>query len=74
MDFPILIIWMNPLSFLGASGVFFLFLFHFLMKIKIANRKAPYRVLRRHIWGYSVCYFNQDFLNYIGEVINAVTY
>ena len=31
VDFPILFIWMSPLKFLGASGVFFI-LFHFLMK------------------------------------------
>ena len=37
MDFPIVIIWMSPLSLLGASGV----IFHFSMKIKIANRIAP---------------------------------
>ena len=41
MDFPILIIWMSPLSLLGATGVIFSFLFHFSMKIKLANRKAP---------------------------------
>ena len=39
MDFPILIIWMSPLSFVGASGVFFFsFLFHF--SIEKANRIA----------------------------------
>ena len=27
MDFPIIIIWMSPLSFLGALGVIFSFLF-----------------------------------------------
>ena len=37
MDFPILIIWMSPLSFLGTSGVNF----HFSMKIMSANRIAP---------------------------------
>ena len=26
MDFPIVIIWINPLSRLGASGVFFMFI------------------------------------------------
>ena len=48
MDFPILIIWISPFSFLGTSGVFFSFLLHFSMKIKIANRIAP-------DGGYSVC-------------------
>ena len=37
MVFPILIIWMSSLSFLRTSGV----MFHFSMKIKIANRIAP---------------------------------
>ena len=41
MDFPILINWMSPFSFLGVSRVFFSFLFHFLMKIMSANRIAP---------------------------------
>ena len=41
MDFPILIIWMLRFSFLGASGVFFLFLSHFTIKIMSANRIAP---------------------------------
>ena len=40
MDFPILIIWMSPFSILGASGSIFSFLFHFSMKVKIANRIA----------------------------------
>ena len=39
MDFPILIIWMSPFSILGAF--FFSFLFHFSMKVKIANRIVP---------------------------------
>ena len=41
MDFPILIIWMSPLSLLGTSGVIFHFLFNFSMIIKIANRIVP---------------------------------
>ena len=40
MDFPILIIWMSPFSFLGASGVIFSFLFNFSMKLS-ANRITP---------------------------------
>ena len=40
MDFPILIIWMGPRSFLGALGVFFSFLFHFSMNFMPANRIA----------------------------------
>ena len=32
---------MSPLSFLGAIGVVFSFLFHFSMKITLANRIAP---------------------------------
>ena len=41
MDFPILIIWVSPFSVLAASGVIFLFLFHFSMKIMSANIIAP---------------------------------
>ena len=37
MDFPIVSIWMSPLSFLGASRV--IFHFYFIMS---ANRIAPY--------------------------------
>ena len=38
-------------------GSNFSFLFHFSMKITQANRIAQVgcRILRRHIWGYSVC-------------------
>ena len=39
MDFPILIIWMCPLSFLGHQE-YFSFLFNFLVKILSANRIA----------------------------------
>ena len=46
MDFPILIIWMSPLLFLGTSEEIFSFLFHFSMKITIANRIAPNGMLR----------------------------
>ena len=38
MDFPILIIWMSPLPFVGASGVIFV---HFSMKFLSTNRIAP---------------------------------
>ena len=41
MDFPILIIWMTPLLFLGASGVIFHFLFHFSIKFMQANIITP---------------------------------
>ena len=50
----------EPTFILGAPGVFFFsFLMHFSMKLKIANRIAPdgRRVLRRHIWCYSVCLY-----------------
>ena len=39
MDFPIIIIWLSPFSFIGASEMIFLFLFYFSMKL--ANRIAP---------------------------------
>ena len=60
MDFPILIIWMSSLLFLGASEVFFFSsLVYFSMKIISANRKAPdgtpRRIWRRPIWDY--CFF-----------------
>ena len=41
MDFPILIIWMSPLSVLGELGVIFHFLYHFSIEIMSANRIAP---------------------------------
>ena len=42
MDFPIIINWVSPLSFLGVLGVIFLmFLSHFSMKFFCANRIAP---------------------------------
>ena len=42
MDFPIIINWMSPLSYLGVLGVIlFLFLSHFSMKFLHANRIAP---------------------------------
>ena len=41
MDLSILAIWMSPLSFLGALGVFSSFLFHFSIKFTFqANRIA----------------------------------
>ena len=40
MDFPILIIWMSPLSFLGTLGSTFHFYFIFSMKFVSANRIA----------------------------------
>ena len=41
MNFPFFIIWMSPLSFLGAAGVIFSFLFCFSMKFFKAKRIAP---------------------------------
>ena len=41
MDSPIIIIWESPLSFLGMSGMVFIFLSHFSMKFLCANRIAP---------------------------------
>ena len=42
MDFPIIIIWVSPLSFLEALGViFFIFLLHVSLKFFSANRIAP---------------------------------
>ena len=41
MDFPIIINWMSPLSFLGVLGVIFIFSFNFSMKFLSANRIAP---------------------------------
>ena len=42
MDFPIIIIRVSPLTFLGASGVFFLLNFiQFSVKFLLANRIAP---------------------------------
>ena len=54
MDFPILIIWMCPFSFLGTSGVF---IFHFSMKFVQANRIAQmFRgVTSRDILGRQAC-------------------
>ena len=40
MDFPIVVIWINPLSFLGAAGGNFSSLFHFSMNFMSANRIA----------------------------------
>ena len=40
MDFPILIIWMGPLSFLGESGVFFIFISCF-DEIHVSNQNSP---------------------------------
>ena len=36
MDFSILIIWMSPFSFLGASGVIFYFYFIFFDEIHVS--------------------------------------
>ena len=41
MDFPIIIIRVSPLSFLGVLGVIFYFLSNFSMKFLCANRIAP---------------------------------
>ena len=41
MDLPIIIIWVSPLSFLGPSGVFLDFFFHFSVKFLQSNRIAP---------------------------------
>ena len=40
MDFPNIINWVSPLSFLGMLGVFFCFSSHFSMKFLCANRIA----------------------------------
>ena len=37
MDFPILIIWMHPLSFLGASGV----VFSFFDENRVSKQNSP---------------------------------
>ena len=57
MDFPIIIVWVSPLQFLGALSVIFKFYSIFRWKF---SKQTEYpqmgrRVLRRHIWGYSVC-------------------
>ena len=42
MDFPSIINWVSPLSFLGVLGVVFIFfLSHFSMEFFCANRIAP---------------------------------
>ena len=41
MDFPIIIIWVGPLSFLGASEVIFKLYSIFSKKILYANRIVP---------------------------------
>ena len=51
MDFPILIIWMSPFSFLGTSGVFFSFFISFFDEIDVSKQPC----LLRHNWDYSVC-------------------
>ena len=53
MDFPIIIIWVSPLSFLGASGAIVKF-YSFSNENSLSKQKSP-RCLRRPIWGYSVC-------------------
>ena len=56
MDFPILIIWMSPLSFLGAAGLIFHFISFFDKNhVSKQNIQMERRILRRHSWGYSVC-------------------
>ena len=63
MAFPIIIIRVNPHSFLGASGVILKFIQFFdensLSKQNSSRWDAAEqmgrRVLRRHTWGYSVC-------------------
>ena len=52
MDSPIVINWVSPLSFLGVLGVIFFFITFF---DEISLCKQDSRVLRRHIWGYTVC-------------------
>ena len=47
MDFPILIKWTSPLTFIfRGSGSDFSFLFQFSMKFMSANKIAPYGKLR----------------------------
>ena len=43
MDLPIIIIWGSPLSFLEVSGGILNFIFHFSMKILLANSIAADR-------------------------------
>ena len=50
MDFPIIIIRVNPFPISGASAVI---LFSFSMKFLLANRKAPH--MRWYSWGYTQC-------------------
>ena len=38
MDFPILIIWMSPLSFLGASGAIFHF---YIIEVHVSKQNSP---------------------------------
>ena len=51
MDFPIIIIWMSPLSILGESGIFFHFYFIFI-EIPVSKQCRPRWDL---IWVYTVC-------------------
>ena len=48
MDFPILIIWMSPFSFLGTSGV--IFRFHFIFDgIHVGKLNCPRRFSASHL-------------------------
>ena len=41
MDFPIITIWMSPLSFLGVLGVIFIFLISFFDEIPPSKQNSP---------------------------------
>ena len=49
MDFPIFIIWMSPLSFLGALGVIFIFISYF-DEILVSKQNSPR-------WDAACCFF-----------------
>ena len=61
LDLPIIINWMSPLSLLGALGdiLYTCVFISFFDEIPLLNQTEwplmGRRVLRRHIWGYTVC-------------------
>ena len=40
MDFPLVIIWVSPLSFLGESGVVLIFI-HFFDQFSVSKQNSP---------------------------------
>ena len=67
MGFPITIIWVSPLSFYGTQEWFYNCI-PFVNEFSLSKQNSG--VLRRHIWGYTVCLCPTKGTPVLNELIN----